>query len=282
MILVFGNTGQVATELRRQAEVKSLGRDQSDLSDPEACARAIHESDASAVINAAAYTAVDTAEEEEALATVINGATPGAMATACAEKEIPFLQISTDYVFAGDGENRWNESDRTRPVNAYGRSKLVGEQAVLAAGGKATILRTSWVFSSSGNNFVKTMLRLAQTRDELAVVNDQIGGPTPADNIAEALLVMAKAMQKGQKGGVYHFAGAPDISWAGFAKEVFLQAGKNVSVNDIPTSEYPTLAPRPLNSRLDCSKILKDFGIAAPSWKDGLARVLSDLKLQQH
>lgn len=279
MILVFGKTGQVATELQRQADVVALGRDQADLSDPQACARAILDSDASVVINAAAYTAVDNAEEEEALATVINGDTPGAMARACAEKGIPFLHVSTDYVFAGDGETPWVETDPVAPPNAYGRSKLAGEQAVLAAGRNTAILRTSWVFSAHGNNFVKTMLRLAETRDALSVVNDQIGGPTPADKIAEALLTMAAAMQAGQCGGIYHFAGKPDTSWAEFATEIFAQAEKSVAVTGIPSADYPTPATRPLNSRMDCSKLETDFGIKAPDWKAGVARVLKDLKV---
>lgn len=279
MILVFGKTGQVARELQRQADVVALGRDQAELSDPQACAYAILESDASAVINAAAYTAVDKAEEEEGLATVINGDAPGAMARACANKGIPFLHVSTDYVFAGNGEIPWKETDPTAPPNAYGRSKLAGEEAVLAAGGNAVILRTSWVFSAHGHNFVKTMLRLAKTRDALNVVNDQIGGPTPADKIAEALLVMAKAMQAGQRGGVYHIAGQPDTTWASFAEEIFAQAGMSVTVAGLPSVDYPTPAIRPLNSRMDCSKLETDFGIKAPDWRAGVARVLKDLKV---
>ena len=278
MILVFGKTGQVATELQRQADVVALGRDQADLSDPAACAEVIRNSNASVVINAAAYTAVDKAEEEEALATVINGEAPGAMAWACSDKGIPFLHISTDYVFAGDGELPWIEEDPVAPQNAYGRSKLEGELAVLEAGGNSVILRTSWVFSAHGNNFVKTMLRLSETRGALSVVDDQIGGPTPADRIARALLTMAEAMQAGQEGGIYHFAGQPETSWAGFAKEIFAQAGKSVEVTGIPSSDYPTPALRPLNSRMDCQKLEADFGIVAPSWQDGVARVLLDLK----
>lgn len=278
MILVFGKTGQVATELQRQADVVALGRDQADLTDPSACARAILESDASVVINAAAYTAVDKAESEEALATIVNGEAPGTMARACAEKGIPFLHVSTDYVFAGDGDAAWSETDPVAPQNAYGRSKLAGEEAVLAAGGNPAILRTSWVFSAHGNNFLKTMLRLSESRDVLSVVNDQIGGPTPADKIAEALLTMAKAMQKGRQGGIYHFAGKPYTSWAGFASEIFRQAGKDVSVTGIPSADYPTSATRPLNSRLDCIKLETDFGIPAPDWAAGIARALIDVK----
>ena len=277
MILVFGKTGQVALELQRQANVLALDRDQADLSDPAACARIILESDASVVINAAAYTEVDKAESEEALATVVNGEAPGAMAWACAERDIPFLHVSTDYVFAGNGERPWYETDPAAPQNAYGRSKLFGEQAVLAVPGNAAILRTSWVFSSHGKNFLKTMLHLSETRDVLSIVSDQIGGPTPADKIAETLLIMAKGMQAKKEGGVYHFAGKPATSWAGFAREIFRQARKDVSVADIPCSDYPTLATRPLNSRMNCSKLERDFGIQAPDWVAGIARVLTDM-----
>lgn len=280
MILVFGKTGQVATELQRQADVVALGRDQADLSDPYACALAIRAHNPAAVINAAAYTAVDKAEEQEPLATTINGEAPGAMAQACADLGIPFLHVSTDYVFSGTGTARWQVGDPTDPPNAYGRSKLAGELAVQAAGGNFAILRTSWVFSAHGANFLKTMLRLSETRDALTVVDDQIGGPTPADKIAEALLTMAHAMQAGQGGGVYHFAGEPDTSWAGFAREIFAQAGKQVQVTGIPSSDYPTPARRPLNSRLDCTKLETDFGISAPDWRAGIARVLTDLKGQ--
>ena len=179
-ILVFGKTGQVATELQARAgsaheDMAFLGRDQADLSDPATCAAAIEAHAPSAVINAAAYTAVDKAEEEEALATVVNGEAPGAMAQACAALDIPFLHVSTDYVFEGSGETPWRETDPISPQNAYGRSKAAGEKAVLAAGGNAAILRTSWVFSAHGANFVKTMLRLSESRNELNIVDDQIG-----------------------------------------------------------------------------------------------------------
>jgi dTDP-4-dehydrorhamnose reductase len=230
------------------------------------------------VINAAAYTAVDKAEEEEAQAMVLNAEAPGAMARACAAHDIPFLHISTDYVFAGSGDTPWLETDPVAPRNAYGRSKLAGEQAVLAAGGQAAILRTSWVFSAHGANFVKTMLRLSETRDALSVVADQIGGPTPAADIAATLLVMGRAMQDGQPGGIYHYGGQPAVSWAGFAREIFAQAGRATTVTDIPTSAYPTPATRPLNSRLSGDKLLADFGIRPPDWKAGLAAVLNDLK----
>jgi dTDP-4-dehydrorhamnose reductase len=277
MILVFGKTGQVATELRRQADVIALGRDAADLSDPDACATAIRAHTPAVVINAAAYTAVDRAEEDEAQAHVINADAPGAMARACAEQDIPFLHISTDYVFDGSGTEAWRPTDPVAPQNAYGRTKLAGEEAVRAAGGNTAILRTSWVFSAHGNNFVKTMLRLSETRDHLTVVADQIGGPTPARAIAAALLTMAGGMRQGQAGGTYHFAGQPPASWACFARETFALAGRTTSVQDIPTAAYPTPAARPLNSRLDCSSLTADFGITPPDWRAELKTVIAEL-----
>lgn len=278
-ILVFGKTGQLATELQRQATVTAFGRAEVDLGDPAAIRSAIESTRPEVVINAAAYTAVDKAEEEEALANRINSEAPGVMARTCAAAGIPFLHVSTDYVFEGSGTRPWHETDPVSPQNAYGRSKLAGEDAVRAAGGAHVILRTSWVFSAHGVNFVKTMLRLAETRDMLTVIDDQIGGPTPAADIARALLTVARAMTNGQRGGTYHFAGAPETSWAGFAQEIFKQAGKNVQVTPIPTTDYPRQpAQRPLNSRLDCSAIETDFGITAPDWRTGLAQVLAELK----
>ena len=276
-ILVFGETGQVARELARRAPVTALGRDAADLSDPEACAAAILASDAEAVINAAAYTAVDRAEEEETLATVINGAAPAAMARAAARKGVPFLHVSTDYVFDGSGETPWKPSDPTGPLGAYGRSKLAGEIGVRAADGKHAILRTSWVFSSHGANFVRTMLRLGRERDALRVVDDQTGGPTAAGDIAGALLTMARALQDGAPGGTYHFAGSPDVTWAGFAREIFARAGLEVAVTGIPSSDYPTPARRPANSRLDCATLEADFGIPRPDWRESLGGILAEL-----
>ena len=277
MILVFGKTGQVATELQRQADVTALGRDEADLSNPEACAAAIRDHVPSVVINAAAYTAVDKAEDDEALAHAINAEAPGMMARACTAQNIPFLHVSTDYVFEGSGEAPWRPTDPVAPQNAYGRTKLAGEKAVQAAGGNTSILRTSWVFSAHGNNFVKTMLRLSETRDHLTVVADQIGGPTPARAIAAALLTMAEAMKRGQGGGIYHLAGQPPTSWACFARETFDLAGCAVTVEDIPTSAYPTPAARPLNSRLDCSSLTADFGITPPDWRAELKTVIAEL-----
>lgn len=277
MILVFGKTGQVATELQRQAEVTALGRDLADLSDPQGCAAIIAGLRPDVVINAAAYTAVDRAEEEEAQAQVVNAGAPGAMAGACAHLDVPFLHVSTDYVFDGSGDAAWCETDPVSPQNAYGRTKLAGEQAVRASGARHIILRTAWVFSAHGANFVKTMLRLSETRAALNVVEDQIGGPTPAADIAATLLRLAAAMQNGATGGTYHYAGAPQTSWAGFAREIFTQTRRDVTVTGIPSSDYPTPATRPLNSRLDCAKLATDFGITPANWQDGLSRVLKEL-----
>ncbi|GIT91427.1 NAD(P)-dependent oxidoreductase [Jannaschia pagri] len=277
-ILVFGSTGQVATELRRQApEATFLSRADADLSDPDACAAAIAAHKPDVVINAAAYTAVDRAEEEEALATTVNGDAPAAMARACADLGVPFLHVSTDYVFDGTGTDPWQVGDPVAPLGAYGRSKLVGEEGVRAAGGAHAILRTSWVFSAHGNNFVKTMLRLSETRDALNVVEDQIGGPTPAADIAATLLAMSAKMRAGQGGGTYHYGGAPATSWAGFAREIFTRAGRDVTVTGIPTKDYPTPAARPLNSQMDGSTLRTDFGIDPPDWRAGLDAVLRDL-----
>lgn len=277
-LLVFGRTGQVARELQRLApEAHFLDRAAADLSDPAACAAAIRAIRPAAVVNAAAWTAVDRAEAEEAAATVVNGAAPGAMARACADLAIPFLHVSTDYVFAGTGTRPWQENDPVDPPNAYGRSKLAGERAVMAAGGRHLILRTAWVFSAHGTNFVKTMLRLAETRDALSVVDDQIGCPTPADAIAGTLLTLTDALQDGAAGGTYHYGGSPETSWAGFARETFARAGCAVTVTGIPTAAWPTPARRPLNSRLDCAKLRSEFGITPPDWQDGLSRVIEEV-----
>lgn len=281
MILVFGKTGQVARELARLApeSLTLLDREAADLSDPAACAMAIKRLAPRAVINAAAYTAVDRAEEEEETATRINGAAPGAMARACADRGIPMVHISTDYVFDGSGAAPRAPGAATAPLNAYGRSKLAGEEAVRGALEAHAILRTSWVFSAHGANFVKTMLRLGASRESLTVVADQIGGPTPAAAIARACLTMAEALAEGRgTPGTYHFAGTPETSWAGFAREIMAQAGLSCEIHDIPTRDFPTPAERPFNSRLDCSALQEAFGIAGPDWRAELAEVLAELR----
>ncbi|WP_374424006.1 dTDP-4-dehydrorhamnose reductase [Paracoccus sp. (in: a-proteobacteria)] len=278
-LLVFGRSGQVATELARLApEARFLGRDAADLTDPEACARAIRDSGCAMVINAAAYTAVDRAETDADIARAVNADAPAAMARAAAALGVPFLHISTDYVFDGSGTQPRVETDPTGPLGVYGATKLAGERGIAAAGGQWAVMRTSWVFSAHGANFVKTMLRLGAERDELRVVADQHGGPTPAADIAQACLTMAEAMRAdASRGGVYHFAGAPDTSWAGFAREIMAQAGLSCHIVDISTSDYPTPARRPANSRLNCAAISRDFGIARPDWRAGLAKVLQEL-----
>ena len=278
-ILVFGKTGQVARELQSIAPVIALGREEVDLVISGACSAAIDRLAPTAVINAAAYTAVDRAEDEEGLATRVNGAAPAAMARACAARDIPLVHLSTDYVFDGSGNAPWRPDDRTAPISAYGRSKLVGEHGVVEAGGRYAILRTSWVFSAYGQNFVKTMLRLGRERDQLRIVADQIGGPTPAAAIAQACLTIAKQLAEDRaKAGIYHFAGAPDASWADFARTIFAQARLACDVEDIGTADYPTPARRPANSRLDCSATKSVFRIKQPDWQDGLAAVLQELK----
>jgi dTDP-4-dehydrorhamnose reductase len=277
-ILVFGKTGQVATELARLPDTICIGRDVADLSDPAACAAAIRSHGPRAVINAAAYTAVDRAEQDEAAALAVNATAPGVMAQTCAGLGIPFVHISTDYVFAGDGEAPWAPDAPTNPLGAYGRTKLAGEQAIEAAGGTHAILRTSWVVSAHGNNFVKTMLRLGAEREALNIVADQIGGPTGAREIAAACHAIALQLHTDStKTGTYHFAGSPDCSWADFARAIFARAQINCMVTDIPSSDYPTPARRPLNSRLDCDSLAATFAITRPHWENTLSHILQEL-----
>lgn len=278
-LLVFGETGQVARELARQAPVITLSRTQADLMDPAACVAAIRAHAPRAVINAAAWTAVDRAEAEEEAATLVNAHAPAAMAQECAALGIPIVHISTDYVFDGSGSTPWTPDDPTGPLGAYGRSKLKGEEAVRAAGGPHVILRTSWVFSAHGANFVKTMLRLGAERPSLRVVADQVGGPTPAASIAAACLTISERLiATPGLSGTHHFAGAPDVSWADFARAIMAAAGLPATVEDIATADYPTPARRPGNSRLDCSALTRDFGISRPDWRAGLAAILDDLR----
>ena len=277
-ILVFGYGGQVATELRRFSGITALGRGDADLSDPATCVAAIEAHRPDAVINAAAFTAVDAAEKEEPLANVVNGESPAAMAQVCASMNIPLVHISTDYVLAGSGTRPWSPEDPPAPQNAYGRSKLAGELGVRAAGGAHAILRTSWVFSAHGGNFVETMLRVAQNRDEISVVNDQQGGPTAARDIAAACLIVIEQLVKdSSKSGTYHFSGWPDVSWCDFAVAIFAQANLDIRVQGIPTRDYPTPATRPTNSRMDCQKTEEVFAIPRPAWRAGLAETLTEL-----
>ena len=280
MILVFGKTGQVAIELQHLGEVVALGRDQVDLSNPRACADAIRTHLPCAVINAAAYTAVDCAEVDEKLATRVNSDAPIAMAQACAAIDIPLVHISTEYVFDGSGDAGWQTSDTVAPQNAYGRSKLAGEIGIRASGANYAILRTSWVVSAHGSNFVKTMLRLSEEHSALRIVADQIGGPTPARDIAASCLQIAGQLKMDpKKSGTYHYSGAPDVAWSDFAGEIFAQAGRSVTVMPIPTADYPTPAGRPLNSRLNCSTTEQIFRITRPDWRMGLNTILKELEV---
>lgn len=281
-LLVFGQTGQVARELAKRlptgVSATFLGRHEADLSAPDSCASAISAQPCDAVINAAAWTAVDKAEAEEAAARVVNADSPAAMARACASKGIPLLHVSTDYVFDGTGHLPFKPDDQTGPVNAYGRTKLAGEEAIRASGARHLILRTSWVVSAHGQNFVKTMLRLGAERTGLNVVSDQHGAPTPAADIADALIGSATALCDGHGGGTHHFAGTPDTTWADFARQIMQEARLDCTITDIPSSAYPTPAARPLNSRLDSSDFTRDFGIARPDWREGLTLILKELR----
>ncbi len=277
-ILVFGKSGQVGRELLARAgasNIISLDRSQADFANPEACAAHVDMTDAKAIIIAAAYTAVDNAETDVATASLVNEKTPGAIATAAAALDIPVVHISTDYVFDGAGDVPFPTTHPVAPLGAYGRTKEAGERRVRGAGGSHAILRTSWVFSPFGNNFVKTMLRLGAERDALNVVADQVGGPTAASDIADACLKIARQLAESpDKSGTYHFSGGPDVSWADFARAIFDRAGLACHVNNIPSTDYPTPAARPLNSRLDCSTTQSTFGIPRPDWANALDAVL--------
>jgi dTDP-4-dehydrorhamnose reductase len=282
-ILVFGEIGQVGQELQRRAgdimlEVRGL--EEADFTNPASCVAFVEATDADAVINAVAYTAVDKAEEQEELALAVNGTTPGAIAQACAARGLPLVHISTDYVFDGAGDQPFTTDHHTGPLGAYGRTKLVGEEAVRGAGGTHAIFRTSWVVSAHGDNFIKTMLRLGMQRDQLNIVADQIGGPTCAAAIADICLSAAvQLLEDSSKTGTYHLSGSPDVSWADFAREIFQQSGMQCEVVDIPSSDYPTLAERPLNSRMDNRATVETFGIFRSEWRKGLRDILRDLEI---
>ena len=283
-LAVFGRTGQVARELQARApdhvSLDVIGRERADFSTPDQVADVARALQVDAIINAVAYTAVDKAEAERDLAQSVNATSVARLAEAAAETDTPLVHISTDYVFPGNGTTPWTPKDQTGPLGVYGATKLAGEDAIRASGARHVILRTSWVFSAHGGNFVKTMLRLGAERDRLTIVADQIGGPTHAAAIADACLATARALTDGHAGGTYNFSGAPDVSWAGFARAIFASAGLAPMVVDIPTSDYPTPAERPLNSRLDCSSLMRDFAIPRPDWKEGLAEVLDALTEQ--
>ena len=289
-IAVTGRGGQVVTSLIERGgvaghEVIALGRPDLDLADPASVARALKAAAPDVIVSAAAYTAVDKAESESDLAHAVNGAGAGAVARAAKALGVPLIHISTDYVFDGTLARPYVESDPTGPTGVYGASKLAGEQAVLAAhGDNSAILRVAWVYSPFGGNFVKTMLRLASDRDEVSVVADQLGNPTAALDIAEAILLVATNMVSDgspKLRGVFHMTAQGEASWADFAEAIFAasaaRGGPSASVRRITTADYPTPAARPANSRLDCSLIARVHGVALPDWHGSLNKVIERL-----
>ena len=279
MILVTGITGQlgfdVIKELERRGEdFIGTTRKEIDLSDPESAKNFILEKKPDAVIHCAAYTAVDKAESEAELALTVNGLATRKIAEACREVDAKMLYVSTDYVFGGDGETPYEISDEKAPQNVYGRSKLLGEDSVIALLRNYFIVRISWVFGSNGKNFVKTMLNFDKRRKKISVVDDQVGSPTYTADLAPLLVDMIKS----DKYGIYHATNEGFCSWAEFAEEIFKQAGREITVEKIPTSDYPTPAKRPFNSRLS-KKSLDDAGFKRlPAWQDAITRFLADNK----
>jgi dTDP-4-dehydrorhamnose reductase len=285
-ILIAGKNGQVGSclvdllEAQTELTFLALDRDQLDITDATQVNKVVAEYNPNIIINAAAYTAVDKAEQESELAYAINRDGPQNTALAANKVNAAIIHISTDYVFDGDSAESYVESDNTAPQGEYGRSKLAGEQAVAQACPKHIILRTAWVFGEHGNNFVKTMLRLAKTRDTLGVVADQFGGPTYAGDIAKTILAISKQIIDGNQAyGVYHYSGFPHVSWHTFAEKIFEIALEQdvllqpIKVNPITTQDYPTPAKRPANSRLNCDKIHNAFGIQQSNWQAALARI---------
>ncbi|MBY7896580.1 dTDP-4-dehydrorhamnose reductase [Vibrio fluvialis] len=284
-VLITGCNGQVGhclTErLKSKAEILALDYEGLDITDQQAVSKTVSDFKPDYIINAAAHTAVDRAEQEVELSNAINRGGPQYLAQAAQKINAVILHISTDYVFDGTGDKPYVETDNTGPQGVYGQTKLAGELAVAQSCEKHLILRTAWVFGEHGNNFVKTMLRLAQTRDELNIIGDQFGGPTYAGDIADALIAMVDYIEQGQQPawGVYHFAGMPYASWYEFAAKIFQLAetkgvlAKQPKIASIPTSAYPTSAKRPANSRLDCSKIANQFGIQSSDWVAALDNI---------
>lgn len=290
-ILVFGAAGQVGREVSRAAwppscELIAMDRNAADITKAAAVSAAIARYQPALVINLAAYTAVDRAETETDMAWAVNCAGAAQIAALCGEGAIPFIHLSTDYVFDGCKAGPYREDDEVNPLGVYGRSKEAGERAVRAATARHVILRTSWVYGAQGTNFVKTMLRLGRERPVLRVVADQRGCPTAAADIAAALIAIAGAIQRGSaKWSTFHFAGSGNTSWHGFAEEIIDLATRSGAwpvssrpqVEPITTDQYPTPARRPMNSVLDCSRIAAEFGISAPAWQTSLGPVIREL-----
>jgi len=292
-ILLLGKNGQVGWELQRSlaplGELIALDRHpveglSGDLSDVGALRETIRQVQPDIIVNAAAYTAVDKAESERELADRVNGQAVQAMAEEAAALGAWLVHYSTDYVFSGEGDTPWCESDALSPVNHYGTSKLAGERAITATGCNHLIFRTSWVYGARGNNFAKTMLRLAKDRDTLSVIADQVGAPTGADLIADVTaLAVRQVLRSPELGGVYHLAAAGEVSWHGYACHVidFAKAcGETLAVktiDPIDTAAYPTPARRPLNSRLNTQKLRDNFSLHLPDWQSGVTRMLREV-----
>ena len=284
-ILITGAMGQVGQELATAACAAprvALTRGEFDITDVDRVEAVFAEHRPAIVINAAAYTQVDRAEHEAALAFAINRDGVANLAAACRGLAIPLLHVSTDYVFDGTKQGAWVETDPVAPLGVYGASKAEGEEMLRNTLEQHVILRTSWVFSANGNNFVKTMLRLGRERDELGIVDDQRGCPTSARSIARVLLLIAERSLRGEniEWGTYHYCNRPDTTWYGFAREIFEQAEDHVApgLKPIATSDYPTPARRPRNSVLDCSRLQPLIGNELVDWRDELADVLSELR----
>ncbi|KJF72032.1 dTDP-4-dehydrorhamnose reductase [Agrobacterium arsenijevicii] len=287
-LVVTGKNGQVVSALQALAdhnlEIVALGRPELDLAQPDTVSKALRDAKPDVVISAAAYTAVDKAESEPDIAFAVNRDGARAVAQAANELGVPIIHLSTDYVFDGTKAGAYVESDPTGPTSVYGRSKLEGEQAVSESTANYTVLRTAWVYSEYGSNFVKTMLRLGESRDEINVVADQFGCPTSANDIATAIVTIARKLATDPSAhlrGVFHLSGTGETNWADFAKQLFAfsaeNGGKSVIINDITTAQYPTPARRPANSRLDCSKLEEVYGIRLPEWQTSTRAVVAAL-----
>jgi dTDP-4-dehydrorhamnose reductase len=287
-ILVTGGNGQLGTELQRCAwpdgyEIVAIDVAELDLTDTAAIDAKVAERPWAAVINGAAYTAVDKAESDLVTAWAVNAMAPAAFGAACATAGIPLVQVSTDYVFAGDKHGAWEVGDPVAPLGVYGASKLGGELAVRTSGARHVIVRTAWVVSAHGNNFVKTMLRVGATNPTLRVVEDQHGTPTSAADLAQALMAITLRLVEDENAptGTYHFSNAGATSWAGFASEIFRQSaargGTTATVTPITTDQYPTPAKRPANSLLSHAAIRAAYGIEPRAWQDALGDILDEL-----
>lgn len=291
ILVVGGVDGQVASALDAIREpgidIIVRGPPETDLTNPATLDAALKAVSPDVVICTGAYTAVDLAETNAELAQAINGDGPAALARACAVADVPIIQLSTDYVFAGDKTTPYVETDPTGPTGVYGRTKLAGEQGVTAAGGRHVILRISWVYDPRGKNFVRTMLRLARTREEIGVVDDQYGRPTYAPDVAEALVTVARrlATDRSAPSGVFHMTGQGEIcTWRVFADSIFALSaecgGPVARVKAITTADYPTPARRPVNSALDCMHLQSTYGISLPPWPLSLERCINVIALE--